>query len=382
MTLARNSAYLLIISVILLVSLGLVMLSSVSAFAPANGGDALFFIKRQALALLLALIACVIMARWDYHHWIRLGGWMLAIAAVLMLACFLPGLGAGKIKGAHRWLDLGFFNFQPVEALKLAFIAVMAWWFGQHSKTAASFRDGFAIPLGIIAVGVVLCLLQQDLGSSAILVLLGFMIMFVAGVSWRYILPLPLIGLSGILLIALTMPQRRARLMAFLDPEAHKDTVGHQAWQALIAIGSGGLSGIGLGESRQKMFYLPEAHNDFIFPIIGEELGLIVTLGVVLFFLLLCLSGGLISCHAPDTTGMLLGLGITTAIALQAALNIAVVTSMVPTKGIGLPFISYGGSNLLYCFAGLGILLNIHRQAVYGPVKPRSHLPPPQMARM
>lgn len=379
---ARNSAYLLLFAVAVLVSLGLVMLSSVSAFAPANNGDALFFVKRQALALVMGLAACAVLAHWDYHHWMRLGWWMLAIAAALMLACFLPVIGAGKIKGAYRWLDLGFFNFQPVEALKLAFIAVMAWWLGSHAKSVSTFKDGFAYPIAALVAAVALCILQQDLGTSAILILLAFILMFVAGTRWRYITPLPLIGLAGILLIALTMPQRRARLLAFLDPEAHKDTVGHQAWQALIAIGSGGLSGIGLGESRQKMFYVPEAHNDFIFPIIGEELGLIVTLGVVLFFLLFCLSGGFIACHAPDSTGMLLGLGITCAIALQAALNIAVVTSMVPTKGIGLPFISYGGSNLLYCFIGVGILLNIHRQALYAPPKPRGHLPPPQMARM
>lgn len=379
---ARNSAYLLLISVAVLVSVGLVMLSSVSAFAPANNGDALFFVKRQAVALGLGLAACVVMARWDYHHWMRLGWWMLGIAAVLMLACFLPGIGAGKVKGAYRWLDLGPFNFQPVEALKLAFIAVLAWWLGAHGKTTGTFRDGFAVPMAALAASVGLCVLQEDLGTSAVLVLLAFLLMFVAGTRWRYIAPLPIVGLAGILLIALTMPQRRARLLAFLDPEAHKDGVGHQAWQALIAIGSGGLSGIGLGESRQKMFYVPEAHNDFIFPIIGEELGLIFTLGVVLFFLLFCLSGGYIACHAPDTTGMLLGLGITCAIALQAALNIAVVTSMVPTKGIGLPFISYGGSNILYCFIGIGILLNIHRQAAYAPAKTRSLLPPPQMARM
>jgi cell division protein FtsW len=379
---ARNSAYLLLISVAVLVSLGLVMLSSVSAFAQANNGDALFFVKRQAVALGLGLVACVVMARWDYHHWIRLGWWMLGIAAILMLACFLPGIGAGKVKGAYRWLDLGPFNFQPVEALKLALIATLAWWLGKHEKTVRTFRDGFGVPMVALAASVGLCVLQEDLGTSAVLILLVIILMFVAGTRWRYIAPLPIIGLTGILLIALAMPQRRARLLAFLDPEAHKDGVGHQAWQALIAIGSGGLSGIGLGESRQKMFYVPEAHNDFIFPIIGEELGLIFTLGVVLFFLLFTLSGGYIACHAPDTTGMLLGLGITCAIALQAALNIAVVTSMVPTKGIGLPFISYGGSNLLYCFIGIGILLNIHRQAAYAPAKARSLLPPPQMARM
>lgn len=379
---ARNSALVLLFAVAVLASVGMVMLSSVSAFAPANNGDTLFFVKRQGIALVLGLGASVVMAQWDYHHWTKFGWWLLAAAAVLMLACFVPGLGAGKIKGAYRWLDLGPMNFQPVEALKLAFIGFMAWWLGTRGKTIQHFKEGFLVPMVGLGAAIGLCVLQEDLGTSAILLLMAFILMFVAGTRWRYIMPLPLVGLAGIILIALTMPQRRARLLAFMEPELHKDGAGYQVWQALIAIGSGGLSGIGLGESRQKMFYVPEAHNDFIFPIIGEELGLIVTLGVVLFFLLFALAGGYISCHAPDSTGMLLGLGVTCAICMQAALNIAVVTSMVPAKGIGLPFISYGGSNLLYCFVGVGILLNIHRQAAYTPPKARTFMPPPQMARM
>lgn len=378
---ARNSAYLLLLSVAVLVSLGLVMLWSVSAFAAANNGDPAFFIKRQAVALSIGVGICVVLARFDYHSWIRHGWWLAGGAALLMLACFLPGLGV-KVKGAHRWIDLGPLNFQPVEALKLALIAVMAWWLGRHAKTVQTFKDGFAIPLAVLGGAVLLCLLQKDLGTSMVFVFIAFILMFVAGTRWRYIAPLPVLGVVGILLIALAMPERRTRLFAFLDPEAHKNDAGYQVWQALIAFGSGGISGLGLMQSRQKMFYVPEAHNDFIFPIIGEELGLIVTLGVVLFFLIIALSGGYIACHAPDSTGMLLGVGITCAICLQAALNIAVVTSMVPPKGIGLPFISYGGSNLLMCFAGIGILLNIHSQAAYSPRRQRTYLPPPQMARM
>jgi len=378
---ARNSAYFLIFAVLGLVSLGLVMLTSVSAYAPANNGDAAFFLKRQSVGLVLGVAVCVVLSRWDYRHWTRYSWYILGAAGVLMLACFMPGLGV-KVKGAYRWIHLGPMNFQPVEMLKLSLVASLAWWLGTHQKTVAGFRDGFGIPMSLLAGCIALCLVQRDLGTSAILVLLAFIMMFVAGTRWQFIMPLPVLGLAGIILLALTMPERRTRLLAFLDPEGHKADAGYQVWQALIAFGSGGLSGRGLGEGVQKMFYLPEAHNDFIFPIIGEELGLIFTLGVVLLFLFFALSGGMIACHAPDTTGLLLGLGITCAICLQAALNIAVVTAMVPAKGIGLPFISYGGSNLLLCLAGVGILLNIHSQSAFKPRRLRSFMPAAQSARM
>ena len=378
---ARNSAYFLIFAVLGLVSLGLVMLTSVSAYAPANNGDAAFFLKRQSIGLVLGVGVCVVLSRWDYRHWTRYTWYILGGAAVLMLACFLPKIGV-KVKGAYRWIDLGPMNFQPVELLKLSLVACLAWWLGTHQKTVATFRDGFGVPMVVLAGCIALCLLQRDLGTSAILVLLAFIMMFVAGTRWQFITPLPVLGLAGIIILALTMPERRTRLLAFLDPEGHKADAGYQVWQALIAFGSGGMSGRGLGEGVQKMFYLPEAHNDFIFPIIGEELGLIFTLGVVLLFLFFALSGGMIACHAPDTTGLLLGLGITCAICLQAALNIAVVTAMVPAKGIGLPFISYGGSNLLLCLSGVGILLNIHSQSAFKPRRLRSFMPAAQSARM
>ncbi|MDX6767686.1 MAG: putative lipid II flippase FtsW [Candidatus Methylacidiphilales bacterium] len=378
---ARNSAYFLLIAVLGLVSLGLVMLSSVSAFAPANNGDQAFFLKRQAAALAAGVVVCVLLAKWDYRHWTRYAWWIVGVASLLMLSCFVPGLGV-KVKGASRWIDLGPMNFQPVEMLKLSVVVFMGWWLGLHQKTVSRFQDGFAIPMGVLALAIGLCILQKDLGTSAILVLLSFILMFVAGTRWQFIVPVPVLGLVGILVLALTMPERRTRLLAFLDPEGHKEDAGYQVWQALIAFGSGGLSGRGLGEGVQKMFYLPEAHNDFIFPIIGEELGLIFTLGVVLFFLFFALSGGMIACHAPDATGLLLGIGITCAICLQAALNIAVVTAMVPAKGIGLPFISYGGSNLLLCLAGVGILLNIHSNSAFKPRRHRSVLPAAQSARM
>jgi cell division protein FtsW len=165
--------------------------------------------------------------------------------------------------------------------------------------------------------------------------------------------------------LAMTMPERMGRIIGFLNPEDHRQGEGYQVWQALIALGSGGTQGVGLGQSVQKMFYLPEAHTDFIFPILGEELGLPATLGVVAVFLLFTVMGGYIACHARDTTGMVLGIGVTALVGFQAFANLGVTTGLLPPKGVGLPFISYGGSNLVLCLAAVGILLSLHRQAQY-----------------
>ena len=182
------------------------------------------------------------------------------------------------------------------------------------------------------------------------------------------IFPLVILGLLaavGVIGLAFTMPERMGRLVAFMDPEAHRQGGGYQVWQALVALGSGGTRGVGLGQSVQKMFYLPEAHTDFIFPILGEELGLPFTLGVVAVFLVITLLGGYIACHAPDLTAMTLGIGLTALVAMQAVANLAVVTGLLPPKGVGLPFISYGGSNLVLCLAAVGLLVALHRQAHY-----------------
>lgn len=370
----RNGVYILILSILALVSIGLIMLTSVGAFAPANQGNPAYFITRQGIFLVLGVIVCVVAARWDYRHWTRYAWILTIVALVLMLACFLPGLGV-NVKGANRWLNVGFTNMQPVEMAKLSLVAFLAVWMGTRHKNMDRFRDGVLVPVAVLGALAVLCVMQKDLGTIALMLAITSLMMFIAGVRLVYLIPIPLLGIAGIIVQAFRDPEKLDRITAFLHPEAHMADGGYQIGMALIAFGSGGLSGLGLGNGVQKMFYLPEAHTDCIFPIVGEELGLIVTLFVVFCFLLLALSGGYISCHAPDTTGLLLGFGVTALICLQAAMNMAVVTSLVPPKGIGLPFISYGGSNLLICLACVGILLNIHRHALYTPVKKRGALP-------
>lgn len=370
----RNGVYILILSILTLISLGLVMLTSVGAFAPANQGNPAYFITRQGIFLVLGVICCVVVARWDYHHWIKYAWLLTGVSLILMAACFLPGIGV-KVKGAHRWIDIGFTNLQPVEFAKISMVALLALWLGSRQKTIASLRDGVAMPIGIIGCMMVLCVFQRDLGTAALMLAITTLMMFIAGTRTIYLVPIPIAGLAGIIAVAFHDPEKLERLMAFMNPEKYQQDGGYQIWMALIAFGSGGLSGLGLGNGVQKMFYLPEAHTDCIFPIVGEELGLVFTLLVVFSFLLIALSGGYISCHAPDSMGLLLGFGATALVCLQATMNMAVVTSLMPAKGIGLPFISYGGSNLVICLICVGLLLNIHRQAVYTPKKKRGFLP-------
>ena len=371
MFMQRNVAYLLLIVMLGLIALGLVMLTSTSAMlAPMDMGGVYRNLRKQCVWLAIGGVACVFLSRYDYQKLLRYAPAAMAVSAGLLILCLVPHIGV-KVNGSPRWLRLSGWTFQPSEVAKLALILFLSWWMGKNQKQAGEFVRGFLLPMiGTVPV-LLLVAKQQDLGTTMIMLGIVVVIMYCAGTRLLYLLPVPIAGVAGILLTSVFIPQRMARWMAFLHPELHKDGAGYQQWQALIALGSGGLTGLGLGNSRQKMYYLPEVNTDFVFPIIGEELGMWVALAIVLAFLLLTLCGGWITLHAPDNAGVLLGTGLTVMIALQAMMNLAVVTSLMPCKGLPLPFISYGGSNLLTCLAAVGILFNLHRQGVYrAPRKP------------
>ena len=228
------------------------------------------------------------------------------------------------------------------------------------------------IPFAIVSSAMLLIVLEVDLGTTALIGATMFVVMFVAGTHPALLGILSLGGLGGILFVATHMSERMGRLAAFMDPERFKDDAGLQQMQALIAWGSGGMEGLGLGNGRQKMLYLPYAHTDFIFPMIGEELGLRISLLVVFLFVVIIVCGLMIALHAKDRHGLLLGCGIVSLLGLQAAVNIGVTTSLLPNKGLPLPFVSYGGSNLAACLFGVGLLLNIYRQGVLDPAKKKS----------
>ena len=360
----RNTAHTLLICVAGLIGLGLIMLASVGPFSPDNRGQPLFFLQRQGLWLVAGIGVCVVLSRIDPKVLIQRGLWILIGATVLVLLCHVPGLGR-TVKGSARWIPLGPFALQPGECLKLATVIFAAGWVHQQKEKMRSPWYGLLLPMLILGLPILLLVKQPDLGSAMFVVVSASVVLFAGGAP---ILPLAIMGLlavAGVIGLALTMPERMGRLVAFMDPEAHRQGGGYQVWQALVALGSGGTRGVGLGQSIQKMFYLPEAHTDFIFPILGEELGLPFTLGVVAVFLVITLLGGYIACHAPDLTAMTLGIGLTALVAMQAVANLAVVTGLLPPKGVGLPFISYGGSNLVLCLAAVGMLVALHRQAHY-----------------
>jgi cell division protein FtsW len=343
-----------------LVTLGVVMLFSTSAFAQDSHGDIYYFVKRQAMWLVIGVGACIGGALTDYHIWRRTWGIWFGVAVLLLALCFVPHIGM-RINGSLRWLNLRVAVFQPSEVAKISAVIFLAWWFSREKTEAGKILDGFIIPFSIVFVLIGLIAAEVDLGTSALIGATTLALCFVAGANWGVIVALFGTGLAGLIGVAMLIPERAARMMTFLNPEGDKLGKGLQQWQALIAFGSGGIDGLGLGNGRQKLLYLPYAHTDFIFSMIGEELGLCFTWLVLMGYILIILCGGLIASNAKDRFGKLLATGILLLISLQAAVNIGMTTSLLPNKGMPLPFISYGGSNLAVCLFMVGILVNIHR---------------------
>ncbi len=362
----RKSAYILFLAVLGLLVIGIVMLFSTSAYARDSHGDVYFFIKRQAIWVGIGLAGCIFAALMNYHFWQKTWWIWFGLALSVLALCYVPHIGM-RINGSRRWVGYGPLTFQPSELAKIATILFLAAWFARREKTEGNLLQEFIIPLAIVSLPAALVLGEVDLGTTALIGATAFVVMFVAGTNPLWLGGLAFAGLGGLLVVATQISERMGRLSAFLHPQNYKDDAGLQQMQALIAWGSGGMDGLGLGNGRQKMLYLPYAHTDFIFPIIGEELGLRFSLLVVFLFIVIIVCGIMIALHARDRFGLLLGCGIISLLALQAAVNIGVTTSLLPNKGLPLPFISYGGSNLAACMFGIGLLLNIYRQGILDP---------------
>jgi len=362
----RKSAYILFLAVLGLLVIGIVMLFSTSAFARDSHGDVYFFIKRQAMWFGVGLVVCIFAALIDYHLWQRTWWLWFALALVVLALCYVPHIGM-RLNGSRRWIGWGSITVQPSELAKVTVIFFLAAWFSRYEKTDRKLLLGFILPLAIISLPAALVLGEVDLGTTALIATTAFVVMFIAGASPLWLGAVSLTGLGALLIVATQISERMGRLSAFLHPQHFKEDAGLQQLQALIAWGSGGMEGLGLGNGRQKMLYLPYAHTDFIFPIVGEELGLRFSLLVVFLFVVIIVCGTMIALHAKDRFGLLLGCGVVSLLALQAAVNIGVTTSLLPNKGLPLPFISYGGSNLVACMFGVGLLLNIYRQGILEP---------------
>lgn len=339
-----------------LLALGTVMLYS----SPAGSK----LLTQQLMWGALGLLACVTAALFDYRRLKRHGiPWALLVFTIwLLIAVLLPHVGV-KRGGAHRWLNLHFMMFQPSELAKLVLVIAIACYAEHFQRQMHTFKRGLLIPAGFILPVLGLIFLEPDYGTAVLVAAVSAMMLIIAGVRLTFLAPIAAILLLGIGVSVFHNDNRMGRVMAFLHPEAHREGKGFQQYQATIALGSGGTTGVGLGDGRQKFGYVPENHTDFILSIVGEELGLVATLGVVLAFLAIAMCGIYIAAHACDRFGMMLACGITFLIALQAFINIGVVTTVLPNKGLPLPFVSYGGSSLLMMLTSVGVLLSVARHA-------------------
>jgi len=355
----RSAATAIIAITLVLVTVGVIMLASTSAVqADATYKDSAFFLKRQVVALLVGFGASIACMRIPYRQWRVLAPLLALVTIILLIMTLIPGVGI-NLKGSSRWLRLGPVNIQPSELGKFAVIVVMGVWLTHAQRRITSFRDGMAIPILILAVFAGLIFAEPDFGTTMLIGLTGFAMMFLAGTRLDFLITAGVSGLCAFAFAVMQNEVRMRRILAFLDPEAYAENEAFQLLHAIYAFVIGGFSGVGLGESLQKRFYLPEAHTDFIFAILGEEFGVIASLAIILLFMAFFGFGLLISFRSSDMFGRLMAFGITVVISLQAAINIGVVTGCLPTKGLPLPFISYGGTSLVMSLAMVGVLVNI-----------------------
>jgi len=348
-------------AVVLLLGIGVVMVYSASQVtAYERLDDTFYYLKRQVLWALIGITAMVSVMKIDYWKYKKWAVPLLIMAFVLLIAVVMPGIGK-SVKGAQRWLGVGSMRIQPSEVIKLSLVIFMSYGLAKNSSRLKKFTSGMLPYLAILALACLLILLQPDLGTAVSLAGTVYIMLFAAGARGKHLFYLAMAGLAAVGLAIILEPYRMSRFLAFLDPWADPRGTGFHIIQSLYALGSGGLFGLGLGQSHQKFFYLPEQHTDFIFAVLGEELGFFGGAFVIMLFLVFVWRGFKVALSTQDPFASLLAVGLTSMIALQAIINIGVVTGSLPITGIPLPLISFGGSSLVFTLIGVGILLNISR---------------------
>jgi cell division protein FtsW len=345
---------------------GLVMVFSASAVVAGNRfQDPSYFLKRQLAWLALGLALMHITSRIDYAVWKKLAVPLLAATGGLLLLVLIPSVGV-LAKGARRWLRAGPVLLQPTEIAKVVTVIYLAAYLAAKEERLLSFQKGVLPPLILVGAMCGLILLQPDLGNVVVIGAVMFCLLFLAGAKLSHLAGLVLCGVPVVLGLILSSSYRRQRLMTFLAPWKDASDAGFQVTQSFLAFGSGGPFGVGLGEGKQKLFFLPEAHTDFVLALVGEELGFLGTAALMMLFLAFVIRGFSIAARARMPFGYFLGMGITLLIATQTLINAGVVTGLLPTKGLTLPFVSYGGSSLVISLIGVGILLSISRDRYGG----------------
>jgi cell division protein FtsW len=352
----------LLFAVLLLVGIGIVMVySASSALALKKYGSGFHFLKKQAFFSLIGMVVLVVFSHIPFRVYRSLTYPILVLSLGLLTAVLVSGFGLSA-GGSQRWMRLGPLTFQPVEAARLALVIYMAYSLSKKQDGLRQFGIGFVPHVMVLAVFAVLLMLQPDFGSVVIFSVLVWVMMFVAGVPIRHLLSALLLMVPMAYYLMMGAAYRIRRLVSFLDPWQYPDGEGYQIIHSLMAFGTGGLWGTGVGKGYQKLFYLPEPHTDFIFAVIGEELGFLGVLFIIGLYGVVIGRGISIAFRCRDDFGMYMALGITTAIGLQVSINLGVALGLLPTKGLTLPFLSYGGTSLLLNMASIGILMNIGAQ--------------------
>lgn len=351
---------------ILLLVIGLVMIYSASAvLASRQYGGSFFFFKRQILWAVIGLAAMVAASRLPYSIWQPAALPLIFVTLLLLVLVLIPGIGV-EVNGSRRWLRLGPMTLQPSELARLCGVVYLARYLAKRPGRLDDFFRGFLPPLIVIGVILALIMGESDLGTAAVMGMVAALMLFIGGARLRHLWMMGLLSAPVLYAMIMKIGYRRARLMAFLDPWQDPSDSGFQMIQSFLALGNGGPIGVGLGNGHQKLFFLPYPHTDFIFAVIGEELGFIGTGVVVLLFGVLAWRGLVIALRGPDLFGRYLAFGLTMMIAVQAFINMAVVTGLLPTKGLALPFLSYGGSSLLVNLVAVGVLSNISKAVPAG----------------
>ncbi len=363
MSRSRPADVVLLTLVILVVLFGLLMLTSASSVLGFERfGDSYHFIRRQIVSCVIGFVGLYVCSRLEYR-WLRKYAFFFLLASVgLLVAVLIPGLGT-RILGAQRWIIIGPLNFQPSEFVKLTLLVYLATWLDQRRPGGRDAAVNLRTFLILLAVINGLVLLQPDLGTMLVLGALSLAVYLVSGAQYRHIALVIGLAVAALLILIVVEPYRLQRLTVFLNPEADRLGEGYHITQSLIAIGSGGIFGVGLGHSRQKFNYLPEASGDSIFSVIAEEMGFIVILVLIALYLAIIFRGFRIARQAPDSYGRIIAVGITSWIATQTLINIGALSGLLPLTGVPLPLISYGGSAMVITLCALGILLNISRSA-------------------
>ena len=360
--------FILCITVILLLCLGIIMVLSASApSALSITGSSYTYVKKQLIFAIAGVFVMLFLSKVDYRFYKKYYWYIYFASWLVLLLVAIPGLGY-SVKGATRWIKLGGLQFQPSELTKIGMIIFFAGYLTDHKDELSDFKKGFLKPLAFLVPPIgILFFVQNHLSVSLVVGVVVIMIMFMAGCRLKHFAVVGIVGISllvgifGILQISGSNSFRLDRISTYFDPWADAQGTGYQTVQSLYAIGSGGMFGLGLGNSKQKYLYIPEPHNDFIFSILAEELGFVGCIVVIALFMIFIWRGILIAMRTTDMFGSLIAVGITTLIAFQAIINISVVTATVPTTGMSLPFFSYGGTALFINLCAMGILLNISR---------------------